>query len=165
MNRGIFSGSRASSSRIVPAFDYKVKTDTQTLSTPTLGTITGLDVAITLKKTNSAVRVMGSISMACIADTYPVGITILRNGAALATGDIGGSRTSVAYTREFTGKSTQVNTFSFDFIDVPGLPGTLTYQAAITAPADVYINRSTGDGNIASSMRAISTLSAQEILR
>lgn len=154
----------------VPSYPGKVGQVVQTVMTDifstnstTLVDITGFTVDITPQDPASKVLVRAAIALGQ-NQAYQANFALFRGATQIGLGDAAGSRIRVIAGDTGADANGLVSTV-FEFLDSPGVDTPLTYKVQMMARlGTAYINRSVQDTDSALFPRAISTLTATEIL-
>lgn len=139
-----------------------VLTTTATTSSSTMGD-TGLTIAITPNAATSKVLVRAVMWVGAPA-TDAVRFQLVRGSTAIGIGDAASSRSRVS--GETFNATDRLTCAVLEWIDSPAASTATTYkvQFANTSNANaVYLNRSSGDADLASVARAASTITVMEI--
>ena len=146
-----------------------VKTDTFSSSSQSFTDITGMSVTITPTSSTSKIMIMYNMNTSIINGGYRFDTRLLRNGSAIAVGDLAGSRlqaTTLAYSSSSNGNY-PVYVQSMTFLDSPATTSSLTYKLQgigwISASGTFYVNMSAAEGSDSNNSRGISTITALEI--
>jgi hypothetical protein len=148
-------------------------TTTTTTTVTTAGTfydVAGLSVAITPSAAASKVMLIGSIDFGVAADVA-TSIRLVRDSTAIAQPTSPGSRLPGVVgmylsTAAMTGNANHIS-LPLHYVDSPASTSAITYKVQVSANTNgtvFYINRSQNDNDTVNSFRAISTLSAIEVL-
>jgi len=147
-----------------PQLLQAVKTAATTPSMSGWTDIADLSQAITPHSASNKVRVDVVMNIGASAGAYG-GIRVMRDAAAIGVGDAAGSRTQVG--AAFTIASVNhPQTLSFSFLDSPATGSAVTYkvQARLLGGTQFSVNKAPSDPDTALYVRAISTLTLQEVL-
>ena len=139
------------------------KTDTWSSSgTGTFQAVTGLSVAITPTATSSKVYV--NVDLTGYINDYGGGFSIYRDGSAIVAPTSPSSR-SIANAGHHTTNTNFASAFGHSYLDSPSSTSALTYQVYVFARSSTYyINRSSTDSDTNDYIRAVSTITAFEVL-
>ena len=141
-----------------------VKTDTFNTTSATFVDVTGLSVAITPSSATNKVLIIAQIANAIQAGS---GFFKLSGGnTATYIGDAASSRVQSVYGGYGDALADYLGSFSIVFLDSPATTSATTYKIqaqAATTGANVYVNRSTGDGNTGNYARGASSITVLEV--
>jgi hypothetical protein len=148
-------------------------TTTTTTTVTTGGTfydVAGLSVAITPSLSTSKVMLIGSIDLGAGADVL-VSVRLVRDSTAVGVATSPGSRTAATigvYLATAAMSSVAMHfSMPLHFVDSPASTSAITYKVQVSANSNattLYVNRSSSDADSVNTFRAISTLSAIEVL-
>jgi len=139
------------------------KTDTWSSSgTGNYQAVTGLSVAITPSATSSKVYV--NVDLTGWFNDYGGGFSIYRGGSAIVAPTSPSSR-SIVNAGQHTPSIHYTSAFGHSLLDSPSSTSALTYQVYVFARSgNYYINRSKQDSDTDDYTRAVSTITAFEVL-
>ena len=139
------------------------KTDTWSSSgTGNFQAVTGLSVAITPSATSSKVYV--NVDLTGYFNDYGGGFSIYRGGSAIVAPDSPSSR-SIVNAGQHTPSIHYTSAFGHSYLDSPSSTSALTYQVYVfVRSGNYYINRSKQDNDTDDYVRAVSTITAFEVL-
>lgn len=133
--------------------------------------VSGLSVTITPGNATSKVWLTGQIDVTCAATDALIGIRLVRGSTAIGVATSNGSRIATSaglYLNPTAMQNTNMHvSVPLQFLDSPATTSATTYKVQVTSNASgavVSVNRSSSDGNTADSFRAVSTITAIEVL-
>jgi hypothetical protein len=136
------------------------KTDTATTTSSSYAD-TGLEVTITLNDPAASVLLQANVQGTAVsADGV---LAFFRGATQLTVADAAGARSLGAFSLNIPGSNLTTLSSSGSLLDTPGSAGPHTYKLRWKTEGTAYLNRSTGDGDLANRNRGISTLSAIEV--
>jgi len=147
------------------------KTDTLSTSSTSYTDITGLSVSITPTSASSKILIIYSVNVGW--DQYRgLQLRLMRDSTAICIGDAAGSRTRSSNTTfadtTWTFDTRAMWCLSNNFLDSPSTTSATTYKLQIGAIGEVdgtnvYVNRSSTDGDSSVYGRTASTITVMEI--
>ena len=147
------------------------KTDTLSTSSTSYTDITGLSVSITPTSASSKILIIYSVNVGW--DEYRgLQLRLMRDSTAICIGDAAGSRTRSSNTTfadtTWTFSTRAMWCLSNNFLDSPSTTSATTYKLQIGAIGEVdgtnvYVNRSSTDGDSSVYGRTASTITVMEI--
>jgi hypothetical protein len=139
------------------------KTDTFTTSSTSFTDITGLSLSITPSSSASTILLSMTFGAIDVSTAALIQLRFVRNSTAVGVGAVAGSRTPS--TIAVIPRSSASNySAAADFIDSPATTSAITYKVQMRMGADTgYLNRDSGDLDLANAARTICTLTAMEI--
>ena len=124
--------------------------------------VTGLSVAITPSAASSKIYV--NVDLTGYFNDYGGGFSIYRGGSAIVAPTSPSSRSIVNAGQHTTGAA-YTSAFGHSYLDSPSSTSELTYQVYVFARTGIYyINRSKTDSDTNDYVRAVSTITAFEVL-
>ena len=136
--------------------------------------VTGLSVAITPSATSSKILVMATLcgcnSVNTTSPQNSIGFKIIRGSTDIAIGDASSSRSRVGVIySDPSADQRNITAISLQHLDSPSSTSEQTYKIAITqgfsnGAVTLYVNRTDGDPNDYSGMRAASSITVIEVL-
>ena len=139
--------------------------DTKTSTTSTSYTDTGLSVTITPKFSTSKILIRYNINVSINSDSNIAFFQIVRGSTAVGNGNQGSSRTKCH--TALRGQHSDTNPHgvtSGEFLDSPSTTSATTYKIQYTVDGNTcFINKATGDSDVAAHPSPLSTLTLMEI--
>lgn len=138
------------------------KQDTYANSSTSFADVTGLSVSITPSSTSNKILVIARISGMLWSHGHTF-FRLQRDSSTIGIGDTAGSRTRCATS---TGNSSdwQTSDHTIHYLDSPATTGATTYKVQGKAEyGNLYVNRSSRDGNSSSDQRTTSAITVMEI--
>jgi len=136
--------------------------------------VTGLSVAITPSATSSKILVMATLcgcnSVNTTSPQNSIGFKIIRGSTDIAIGDASSSRSRVGVIySDPSADQRNITAISLQHLDSPSSTSEQTYKIAITqgfsnGAVTLYVNRTDGDPDDYSGMRAASSITVLEVL-
>jgi hypothetical protein len=146
----------------------KTDTFTASLATTAITTITGLSVSITPSVNTSKVLLFVNISAGSSGSDISPMYIVERDGTPIGVGDAAGSRTRVTFGADLYLTTAGMQTAAITYLDSPATTSAITYTVDVMHTSNstqtVYVNRSQADNDLARRGRAISTITAIEVL-
>jgi PIN domain nuclease of toxin-antitoxin system len=143
-----------------------VKTDTFSMSSTTFADITGLQVTITPKSTNSKMLILADVKTVADADLVSaVLIKLVRDSTDIFIGDAAGSRPRATFAGAVTASGTIMTQASGIFLDSPATTSAITYKVRIASTQSqlVFVNRTRADTDNAVNARGASSITVMEV--
>ena len=130
--------------------------------------ITGLTASITPSSASSKILVMMGLDGASSYGNGQLAFQLLRDGSAIAIGDSAGSRTRLtAQDNNFGSDNSDTGSASKTFLDSPASTSSVTYSFKLFnstgSTSTLYLNRSSGDSNLTTRGRSVSTITLMEV--
>jgi hypothetical protein len=125
--------------------------------------VTGLACSITPSSASNKILISLNINYCSTGTTYAG--YFKRNGTIIGIGDASGGQQRVGICMALTTDANQVNSFYYQYLDVPSTTSTLAYTFFVindNSPS-LYINRSINDYTNVTGKRAISSVTLMEI--
>ena len=139
--------------------------DTKTSTTSTSYTDTGLSVTITPKFSTSKILIRYNINVSINSDSNIAFFQIVRGSTAVGNGNQGSSRTKCH--TALRGQHSDTNPHgvtSGEFLDSPSTTSATTYKIQYTVDGNTcFINKATGDSDVAAHPSPLSTLTLMEV--
>ena len=139
--------------------------DTKTSTTSTSYTDTGLSVSITPKFSTSKILIRYNINVSINSDSNIAFFQIVRGSTAVGNGNQGSSRTKCH--TALRGQHSDTNPHgvtSGEFLDSPSTTSATTYKIQYTVDGNTcFINKATGDSDVAAHPSPLSTLTLMEV--
>ena len=139
--------------------------DTKTSTTSTSYTDTGLSVTITPKFSTSKILIRYNINVSINSDSNIAFFQIVRGSTAVGNGNQGSSRTKCH--TALRGQHSDTNPHgvtSGEFLDSPSTTSATTYKIKYTVDGNTcFINKATGDSDVAAHPSPLSTLTLMEV--
>lgn len=141
------------------------KTDSFSVASTTYTDVTGLSVSITPTATTSKILVTSSLIGSSDLNVTIAYLQLVRNSTAIAIGDAAGSRVQCS-TSWYPVSGFPMVSGSINYLDSPSTTSATTYKIQIRSEVGgtLYINRSQTDSNGTAGGRAVSTITAIEVL-
>jgi hypothetical protein len=149
------------------------KTDTWSASITSGGSsaVTGLSATITPSSTSSKVLIIASLHGSDGRDSLNwVGMSVVRDGTTtVGSGDAASSRSSVmgGTYDQYTASAQNMAAAHGEYLDSPSTTSAVTYAVHAhrlsSHTATVYVNRTPGDTNAASTLRTASSITLMEV--
>jgi len=126
--------------------------------------ITGLSVSITPTRSDSKILIFANVHGVGDSSTQAY-LRFMRDSTPICVGTSVGSRVSATMGSIYEDQTNDTNSCSQNFLDSPSTTSAVTYkiQARTQGAGSIYINRSAGDANDATSGRFTSTLTVMEV--
>lgn len=130
--------------------------------------ITGLTASITPSSASSKILVMMGLDGASSYGNGQLAFQLLRDGSAIAIGDSAGSRTRLtAQDNNFGSDNSDTGSASKTFLDSPASTSSVTYSFKLFnstgSTSTLYLNRSSGDSDLTTRGRSVSTITLMEV--
>ena len=139
--------------------------DTKTSTTSTSYTDTGLSATITPKFSTSKILIRYNINVSINSDSNIAFFQIVRGSTAVGNGSQGSNR--VKCHSALRGQHSDTNPHgvtSGEFLDSPSTTSATTYKIQYTIDGNtIFINKATGDSDVAAHPSPLSTLTLMEI--
>jgi len=139
------------------------KSDTFSMSSTTFADVTGLSVSITPQSTTSKIFVMAVVSGTGQTSGTNFFGRLMRDSTAINVGDAAGSRIQGTIAAR---DQDNVSTMPIMFLDSPATVSAVTYKIQVRsqgAGQAVYVNRTVGDADSATTSRTVSNITVFEI--
>ena len=126
--------------------------------------VTGLSVSITPTRSDSKILIFATIHGIGDSSTQAY-FRFMRDSTAICVGTSVGSRVAATMGSMYEDQTNDTNSCSQQFLDSPSTTSSVTYkiQARTQGDGTLYLNRSSGDANDATSGRFTSTLTVMEV--
>ena len=126
--------------------------------------VTGLSVSITPKRSDSKILIFANLHGVGDSSTQAY-FRFMRDSTAICVGTSVGNRVSATLGSMYEDQTNDTNSCSQHFLDSPSTTSSVTYkiQARTQGDGTLYLNRSSGDANDATSGRFTSTLTVMEV--
>ena len=126
--------------------------------------VTGLSVSITPTRSDSKMLIFANIHGVGDSNTQAY-FRFMRDSTAICVGDAAGNRVQATLGSMYIDQTNDTNCCSQNFLDSPSTTSAVTYkiQARTQGAGNIYINRSRGDQNQATSGRFTSTITVMEV--
>ena len=126
--------------------------------------VTGLSVSITPTRSDSKILIFANLHGVGDSSTQAY-FRFMRDSTAICVGTSVGSRVAATMGSIYEDQTNDTNSCSQQFLDSPSTTSSVTYkiQARTQGDGTLYLNRSSGDANDATSGRFTSTLTVMEV--
>ena len=126
--------------------------------------VTGLSVSITPTRSDSKILIFANLHGVGDSSTQAY-FRFMRDSTAICVGTSVGSRVAATLGSMYEDQTNDTNSCSQHFLDSPSTTSAVTYkiQARTQGDGTLYLNRSAGDANDATSGRFTSTLTVMEV--
>tara|TARA_B100000945_G_scaffold306514_1_gene294069 strand:- start:24 stop:545 length:522 start_codon:yes stop_codon:yes gene_type:complete len=126
--------------------------------------VTGLSVSITPTRSDSKILIFANLHGVGDSSTQAY-FRFMRDSTAICVGTSVGSRVAATMGSMYEDQTNDTNSCSQQFLDSPSTTSSVTYkiQARTQGDGTLYLNRSSGDANDATSGRFTSTLTVMEV--
>ena len=147
------------------------KTDTFTTSSTSFVDVTGLSVTITPTSSSNKILIIYTTNVGWDANRG-MQLRLMRDSTAICIGDAAGSRSRSSNTTFADGGATFEARWQWalnnNFLDSPATTSATTYKIQIgafgeTDGTNIYVNRSSQDGDVSTYGRTTSTITVMEI--
>tara|TARA_B100001989_G_scaffold164637_1_gene118347 strand:+ start:602 stop:1123 length:522 start_codon:yes stop_codon:yes gene_type:complete len=126
--------------------------------------VTGLSVTITPTRSDSKILIFANIHGVGNSDTQAY-FRFMRDSTPICIGDAAGGRVQATLGSMYYNQQNDTKSCSQNFLDSPSTTSAVTYkiQARTQGNGTLYVNRSSGDDNNATSGRFTSTITVMEV--
>ena len=126
--------------------------------------VTGLSVSITPTRSDSKILIFANIHGVGNSDTQAY-FRFMRDSTPICVGDAAGSRVQATLGSMYYNQQNDTKSCSQTFLDSPSTTSAVTYkiQARTQGNGTLYVNRSSGDSDSATSGRFTSTITVMEV--
>jgi len=126
--------------------------------------VTGLSVTITPTRSDSKILIFANIHGVGNSDTQAY-FRFMRDSTPICVGDAAGSRVQATLGSMYYNQQNDTKSCSQNFLDSPSTTSSVTYkiQARTQGNGTLYVNRSSGDSDSATSGRFTSTITVMEV--
>ena len=126
--------------------------------------VTGLSVTITPTRSDSKILIFANIHGVGNSDTQAY-FRFMRDSTPICIGDAAGGRVQATLGSMYYNQQNDTKSCSQNFLDSPSTTSAVTYkiQARTQGNGTLYVNRSSGDDNNATSGRFTSTITDMEV--
>ena len=140
------------------------KTDTDSFTSTSFTDVTGLSVSITPTRSDSKILIFANIHGVGNSDTQAY-FRFMRDSTPICIGDAAGGRVQATLGSMYYNQQNDTKSCSQNFLDSPSTTSAVTYkiQARTQGNGTLYVNRSSGDDNNATSGRFTSTITVMEV--